>query len=84
MSAMRNQTGLPISTDFCTIAYAAELCGVSVRTIDRLTKPDGDKPATLQRVTPLCGSRESSRHKSLLYLSQVREYAAARQLVRRG
>lgn len=82
MSHMTIQSGLPVSADFCTIAYAAELCGVSLRTIDRLTKPHGDKPARLDRVTPMCGRKESARHKSLLYTAQVREYAAARALVR--
>lgn len=63
--------------DWCTVAYAAELLNVSQRTIGRMIR-DG----RLQACRPLVGSRESARHKVMIYVPTVREYARALTTVR--
>lgn len=76
MAAMK-QTYMALGTDFCTVAWAAEFLQVSIRTVGRLIR-DGK----LDTVTPLSGSRESKRHKSMLYATQVRAYREALEVVR--
>lgn len=78
---MKNQMSIAHPADFCTVAWAAELCGVSQRTIRRATYPAGDKPPALTRVQPLTGTTESGRRHTLLYADEVRRYADARRLV---
>lgn len=63
--------------DWCTIAAAAERLDVSQRTIARMI---GD--GVLQAFMPIVGSRESSRHKTLLYMPEVLELRAARDRVK--
>jgi hypothetical protein len=70
------QTMIPVGEDYCTVAYAAELAGVSIRTVTRAV---GD--GVLASTRPRCGSRESTRHKMMLHTHQVREWVAARKLL---
>jgi hypothetical protein len=72
------QTMIPVGGDYCTVAYAAELAGVSIRTVDRAIN-DG----LLSTTRPRTGSRESERRKTLLHTPQVREWVAARKMIRR-
>jgi hypothetical protein len=71
------QTMIPVGEDYCTVAYAAELAGVSIRTVVRAV---GD--GVLVATRPRCGSRESARHKLMLHTSQVRQWVAARTMLR--
>lgn len=64
--------------DWCTYAYAAEQLHVSMRTIGRMVA-DG----RLSGFRPLIGSHESPRHKTILYVPQLREYQRALEVVRR-
>ena len=70
------QMMLPVGDDYCTVAYAAELAGVSIRTVTRAVS-DGILAAT----KPRCGSRESARHKLMLSTPQVRDWVAARDML---
>lgn len=70
---------LPLSSDYCTIAWAAEHLGWSMRSVTRAVA-DG----RLDAVTPLCGKRESKRHKSMLKTDQVREYRRALMVITGG
>lgn len=75
MADMKTQT--PDSQEWCTIAYTAERLAVSLRTVTRMIA-DGRLRATKPRI----GSRESARHKTLIALSDVNEYARALAIVR--
>jgi cobalamin biosynthesis protein CobD/CbiB len=70
---MRNQS----PAEWCTQAAAAELLGVSLRQVGRYVA-DG----TLTGQHPICGSRESKRHKVIISLDEVRTLAAARRVVK--
>lgn len=78
---MKNQMAISASSDFCTVAWAAELCGVSMRTITRAMEPEDGRAPALTRVQPLVGSRESGRRHTLLYVEEVRRYHDARILL---
>lgn len=71
------QLVFPSSKDFCTVAWAAELLGMSIRSVLRLVA-DGK----LSSFSPLVGSHESGRHKRMLSADQVREYKRALSVVR--
>lgn len=71
------QLAFPASGDFCTVAWAAELLGMSQRGVAKLVQ-DG----RLREHMPLVGSRESKRHKRLLSADEVREYKRALLVVR--
>lgn len=73
------QLAFPSSKDFCTLAWAAELLGMSHRSVAKLVA-DG----RLKDHTPLVGSRESKRHKRMLSADEVREYKRALQVVNGG
>jgi hypothetical protein len=73
-----NQTMIPVGGDYCTVAWAAELAGVSIRTVDRAIRDE-----LLSATRPRTASRESDRHKTMLHTAQVREWVAARKLIRR-
>ncbi len=64
--------------DWCTLAYAAETIGVSLRTVARAIA-DGKLSARRPRV----GSRETNRRHVMLYVSEVEEFAAAYKRVNR-
>jgi hypothetical protein len=66
MCDMRIQTAIASAQDWCTIAYAAEVLGVSMRTITRYLAA-----GTLHGHKPRVGSRESSRHKAILSVDEV-------------
>lgn len=72
------QTALPVAGDWCTMAYAADTIGVSLREVGRLI---GDGRLRGQR--PRTGRKESGRHKTILSTVQVHEYARAFKLTRR-
>lgn len=59
------------------MAYAAEQLKVSLRTVARMV---GD--GRLAAVVPLCGAKESKRHKLMISVRTVRVYAEALQLIR--
>jgi hypothetical protein len=77
MSAMNGQMKLPDASDFCTVAYAAEKIGMSMRQVRRLCAPGGP----IRAVRPRTGSRESGRYRSLLLVDVGDQYAAAHRLV---
>ncbi len=78
MAPMTNtQLAFPSSGDFCTVAWAAELLGLSHRGVARLVQ-DGK----LKEHMPLTGSRESTRHKRLLSADEVRAYRRALMVVK--
>lgn len=66
-------------TEYCTIAYAAERLGLSVRQVGRYVL-DG----TLTGITPLTGSRESQRHKRMVRVADVERLKLARSVTGRG
>jgi len=63
--------------DWCTYAFAAEQLNVSMRTVARMIAE-----GKLTAYRPLTGSRESPRHKTLIYVPQLMEYKQALQRVR--
>ena len=65
----------PIAEDYCTVAYAAEHAGVSIRTVTRAVAA-----GTLSSVRPRVAARESSRHKLMLRSVEVVAWSAARKL----
>lgn len=67
------------AAEFCTIAWAAERLGLSVRQVGRYVV-DG----TLSGVTPLTGSRESKRHKRMIRVNDVERLRDARVVTGRG
>jgi excisionase family DNA binding protein len=67
------QTMIALGEDYCTVPWAAELAGVSLRTVRRAISN-----GTLATVKPRTGSRESDRTKTLLHTVQVREWHRAR------
>lgn len=71
-----DQLTLPVGEDYCTIAWAAEYLGVSLRTVTRAVAG-----GALTAVTPRTGARESKRHKRMLLTEQVREYRRALEVV---
>jgi hypothetical protein len=73
---MTSQMTIAMGSDFCSIAYAAEKCRASERTIRRLIR-DGK----LRKLEPLIGSRETGRRHTLLFTAEVKAYADARALV---
>lgn len=73
------QLAAPDPSDFCTVAYAAEKIGCSQRYVRELCKTGGP----LTSAKPRCGSRESGRSHTLLYVTAVDEFAAAYRLTRR-
>lgn len=75
---VQQQIAIADPGDWCTYAYAAEQLGVSLRTIARMVS-DG----RLAGFRPLLGKHESPRHKTILYVPQLREYQRALQVVRR-
>lgn len=78
---MKNvQLGFGSPADFCTVAWAAEKIGISMRGVTRLFASAGGPLAV---VRPRVGSRESGRAHQMLYVAQVEEYATAYRLVRR-
>lgn len=64
--------------EFCTVAYAAERLEVSLRTVVRMV---GNKQLTA--CNPRVGSRESKRHKMMLYTAEVFEVMEARKRLKR-
>lgn len=78
MVGMVNQVAIPVASDWCTMAYAAEKIGVSLREVGRLVK---DGRLTAQR--PRVGSKESARTKTILQLDQVRAYAVAYKMTKK-
>lgn len=68
---------IPVGEDYCTVAFAAELAGVSVRTVVRAIRDE-----VLVGVRPRTGSRESGRHKTMLHTAQVRDWVRARKMVK--
>lgn len=77
MLDMKGQMQLPDASDFCTVAYAAEKIGISMRQVRRLCMPGGQ----LRAVRPRTGSRESGRYRSLILVADVEAFAAAHRLV---
>jgi hypothetical protein len=76
MLDMKVQMMIPDAQDFCTVAYAAEKIGMSMRQVRRLCLPGGP----IRAVRPRTGSRESGRYRSLLLVQDVDAYAAAHRL----
>jgi hypothetical protein len=76
-TGMRIQTALASPSDWCTMAYAAELLGVSLRQVGRYVA-DG----VLQGYRPRVGTRESTRHKMILHVDEVRRLRDAREVVK--
>lgn len=76
---LMDQTALPVAGDWCTMGYAAEKIGVSLREVGRLIK-DG----RLDGQRPRVSSQESGRHKTILSTAQVHEYAWAFKMTRQG
>lgn len=75
MAAM-TQTKIPMGNDYCTVAWAAELAGVSMRTVTRAIGA-----GALHGATPRTGRRESRRHKQMLLTEEVRAWNEARKLL---
>ena len=73
---MRNQSALPSAADFCTVAWAAERTGLSLRHVRTLMKA-----GKLTRLQPRHGSRETGRRHTLLMVAEVERYAEAREIV---
>jgi hypothetical protein len=76
---MKQQLALPDGLDLCSMAYAAQLAGCSLRTVVRAANA-----GRLTVVTPRLALRESKRVKRLLVTEQVREWATAYKLINRG
>jgi predicted site-specific integrase-resolvase len=77
MCDMRIQTAIASAQDWCTIAYAAELLGVSMRQITRYLAE-----GKLHGHRPRVGSRESARHKAILNVDEVLAFRDARAIVK--
>lgn len=73
------QDAIPVPADFCTLTWAAEHLELSLRSVQRLVR-DGK----LSVFRPLVGSQESGRRHNMLMTEQVRNYRAARDLLRAG
>jgi hypothetical protein len=74
---MRIQTALASPKDWCTLAYAAEVLGVSLRQVGRYVA-DG----VLQGYRPRVGARESSRSHLILHVEEVIRLRDARRLIK--
>lgn len=72
------QLTVPDAHDWCTVAYAAERLDVSMRTVIRMVGA-----GQLTACHPRVGSRESHRHKMMLYTPEVFEVMEARKRLRR-
>lgn len=77
MCDMRIQTAIASAQDWCTIAYASEILGVSMRQVGRYVRA-----GRLHAHRPRVGSRESDRHKAILSVDEVFALRDARAIVK--
>jgi excisionase family DNA binding protein len=71
------QMHLADSAEWCTVTYAAQMLGLSVRTVTRLIASE-----RLPAYLPMLGTGEDDRHKTMLRVADVRRYRSALDVIR--